>query len=107
MGKLYNLLFVDEEEVDDKTNELIDEEIFKRENNGVASILKVICSIIWLICVIVALISIIGLVVESFFSIIGLISSIVTAILTIFIYGFAEIIQILHDIRRKVYAVKK
>lgn len=107
MGKLYKLLFEEDEEVDDKTNESIEEEIYKSENNGVASVLKVICSIIWFICLIVALISIIGLTEDSFFSIISLISSVVTATLTIVIYGFAEIIQILHDIRRKVYDIKK
>ena len=106
MGKLYKILFEDDE-VDDKTIDSIDEETYKSEHNGVASVLKVICSIIWFICVIVAIISIISLITESFFSIISLISSIVTAILTIFIYGFAEIIQILHDIRRKVYDIKK
>ena len=110
MGKLYKILFEDEEIIDDKTIDSIDEETYKIEHNGVASVLKVICSIIWFICVIVAIISIISLITESFFSIISLISlisSIVTAILTIFIYGFAEIIQILHDIRRKVYDIKK
>jgi hypothetical protein len=106
MGKLSKILFEDDEIIDDNAIESIDEETYKIEHNGVASVLKVICSIIWLICVIVAIISIISLITESFLSIISLISSIVTAILTIFIYGFAEIIQILHDIRRKVYYKK-